>query len=64
MSAELTARIRAELMKIIHAPDFKQRLNAEGGEPVASTPEEFAALIKAETARWGRVIKAAKIQPE
>ena len=64
MAAELTARIRNELAKIIHAPDFKSRLSGEGGEPVASTPEDFAALIRAETARWGKVIKAAKIQPE
>jgi len=64
MSAELAARIRNELVKIIHAPDMKSRLSAEGSEPIGSTPEGFAALIKAETARWGKVIKAAKIQPE
>lgn len=43
---------------------MKTRLSAEGGEPIGSTPEEFAALIKAETARWGKVIRAAKIAPE
>lgn len=64
MSAELTARIRDALVTIIHSPEMKTRLAAEGGEAYGSTPEEFAALIRAETARWGKVIKAAKIQPE
>jgi tripartite-type tricarboxylate transporter receptor subunit TctC len=45
-------------------PDLKSRMSAEGGEPASSTPEAFSALIKAETARWGKVIKAAKIRPE
>jgi tripartite-type tricarboxylate transporter receptor subunit TctC len=31
---------------------------------IGSTPEEFAAFIKSETAKWGRVIKAAGIKPE
>ena len=64
LPAELTSRIRNELVKIIHAPDMKSRLSTEGGEPIGSTPEEFAALIRAETARWGKVIRAAKITPE
>ncbi len=64
MSVDLTARIRNELVKIIHSSDMKSRLAAEGGEAYGSTPEEFAALLRAETARWGKVIKAAKIQPE
>ena len=64
MPVELTARIRNELVKIVHAPDMKSRLSAEGSEPIGSTPEAFSALIRAETARWGTVIKAAKIQPE
>jgi tripartite-type tricarboxylate transporter receptor subunit TctC len=64
MSAELTTRIRNELVKIIQSADMKNRMSSEGGEPVGSTPEAFAGLIKAETARWGKVIKAAKIQPE
>ncbi len=64
MPADLVNRIRGEIVKILHAPEMKNRLSAEGGEPIGSTPEEYAAMIKAETARWGKVIKAAKIQPE
>jgi tripartite-type tricarboxylate transporter receptor subunit TctC len=64
MPPELTSRIRGEIVKILQAPDMKARLSAEGGEPVGSTPEEYMALIKAETTRWGRVIRKAGNQPE
>ena len=43
---------------------MKQRLALEGAEPIGGTPQEFAALIKAEMAKWGEVAKAAGIQPE
>ncbi len=64
MAPELVNRIRNEIAKILHAPEMKTRLSAEGGEPIGSTPEVYAAMIRSETERWGRVIKAAKIQPE
>ncbi len=64
MPAELVNRIRGEIVKILHAPEMKNRLSAEGGEPIGSTPEVYAAMIRSETERWGKVIKAAKIQPE
>ncbi len=43
---------------------MRARLSAEGGEPIGSTPEAYAAMIKAETARWGQVIRNAGIKPE
>jgi tripartite-type tricarboxylate transporter receptor subunit TctC len=64
MPGELVNRIRGEIVKILHAPDTKARLSAEGGEPIGSTPEDYAAMIKAETARWGQVIRKAGIKPE
>lgn len=62
--AEIIAKRRDEIAKILQEPDLKNRLAAAGGEVVGSTPAEFAALIKAESARWGQVLKQAKIQPE
>jgi len=64
MPTELVNRIRGEIVKIIQAAEMKNRLSAEGGEPIGSTPEEFAALIKAETARWTQVVRKAGIKPE
>ena len=46
------------LAQILKEPDFKeQRLVKQGIEAVGNTPEEFAALIRSETAKWARVIK-------
>jgi tripartite-type tricarboxylate transporter receptor subunit TctC len=46
------------------APDFKERLAASGIDSVTSTPEEFGNLIREETVRYAKVIKAAGIKPE
>ena len=61
--AEIIWKRRSEIAKILQEPDLKSHLAAEGAEIVASTPAEFATLIKAESARWGQVLKQAKIQP-
>ena len=53
-----------EVATILRMPEVKERLAADGSEVVAGTPEEFAALIKAEIAKWAKVVKAAGIQPE
>ena len=37
--------------------ELRERLAADGGEPVAMTPEQFAAFIRADAARWAQVIK-------
>ncbi|HEY5608385.1 MAG TPA: tripartite tricarboxylate transporter substrate binding protein, partial [Alphaproteobacteria bacterium] len=40
------------------------RLSGDGADPVGSSPEEFAAFLRAETAKWAKVVKDAGIQPE
>jgi len=52
------------LTKGLNTPDTRRRIEADGAELTTSTPEEFARLIKTETERWGRIIKAAGIKPE
>jgi tripartite-type tricarboxylate transporter receptor subunit TctC len=42
-------------------PEVKERLLNSGVEPVGSTPEKLAAFIKADMAKWGKVIKDAGI---
>ena len=59
---EIVARLNTELVKIVRTPAFLQRLNAEGGEAVGSTPEYFGDFIKKETARWAKIIKEANIR--
>lgn len=46
-------------MRILGLPDVKARLSNIGLIPVTSTPAEFAAFIRTETERWGKVIRQA-----
>jgi tripartite-type tricarboxylate transporter receptor subunit TctC len=55
-------RLAAELARTAQSPDVMKRLAADGTETVGSTPEEFTALLKAETARWSRVVKETGIK--
>jgi tripartite-type tricarboxylate transporter receptor subunit TctC len=43
---------------------MRERLRAMGGEPDSRAPEQFAEFMRAEQARWGKVIRDAGIQPE
>ncbi len=57
-------RLNAELVKILQSPEMKERLAATGTEPLTSTPEEFAAYIKREIAKWGEVIRKAGVKAD
>jgi tripartite-type tricarboxylate transporter receptor subunit TctC len=57
-------RLNAELVKIMHAPEMKEKLTATGTEPLTSTPEEFAAYIKREISKWGDVIRKAGVKAD
>jgi tripartite-type tricarboxylate transporter receptor subunit TctC len=61
---EIVARLHAELVKALTSTELKERLTSAGIEPMSSTPEQFAAFIKSENARFARVIKDAGIKPE
>jgi len=60
----IVARLHDEIVNILGVAETKDRLLAQGFEPVGSTPEEFGAYIKSEIAKWGKVIKAAGIRAE
>jgi len=62
---EIVTRLHRELVQVMQDDDLKKRFAADGAEPVYSkTPEEFAAVIKAEVAKWAKVVKAAKIEQQ
>ena len=56
--ADVLGLLNLHVMKIMQSPDMKQRLTGEGLVAVGSTREQFAAYIKAEIAKWAKVIKA------
>ena len=55
--APIVTQLNKALVKVLNQPDVKAKIAAQGGEVVAETPEQFAAFIKAETAKWGKVVK-------
>jgi tripartite-type tricarboxylate transporter receptor subunit TctC len=57
-------RLNAAVVKTIAAPDVRERLEGLAYEPIASTPEAFAAWIRNESSKWGRVIKERRITLE
>jgi tripartite-type tricarboxylate transporter receptor subunit TctC len=60
---DVLARIQAEVARVVQLPDIKERFFRDGIEPVASTPQQFAAHIRAERAKWEKVVDAAGIKP-
>ena len=56
---EIVKTLREATVEVINSPQVVPRLELEGAEPVGNTPEEFAAFMKAESARWAALIKKA-----
>ena len=50
-------KLSAGIAEALKSPEVSKRLIADGSTPVGSTPEQFAATIKADTAKWSRLIK-------
>jgi len=60
----ITDKISADVRKVVHMPDTKERFVAINLEPVGSTPDEFAAFLKADLEKYAKIAKAAKIEPQ
>ncbi|MES2561385.1 MAG: tripartite tricarboxylate transporter substrate binding protein [Pseudomonadota bacterium] len=60
----IVTRLHEAVVKILAVSDMRDKLGAQGFEPVGGTPAEFSAYIKSEIAKWGRVIRDAGIKPE
>jgi tripartite-type tricarboxylate transporter receptor subunit TctC len=62
---ELVQTLNAEVMKIVRSPELVEKFKGMGVNPVVpNTPEQFEAFLKADIARWGKVIREAKIAAE
>lgn len=62
--APVVARLNAEIVKALHTPDVRAKLEPLGLSILAMTPEASLAMVKSEMEKRGRLIKAAGIQPE
>jgi tripartite-type tricarboxylate transporter receptor subunit TctC len=62
--ADIVAKLNAELVRILRAPDMEKQFAAQGVEPAHSTPAEFLSVIKSDLAKWEQVIREAGIKGE
>ncbi len=63
-SKEITARLSAEMARILALPGVRKELATQGLEPFTSSPEQFRAMIKADLDKFARIIKTANIRYE
>ena len=62
--AEIINKTRDEVVRILQTAELRERIDALGGEPVGNTPQEFAAIIRSDIAKWRRVVDQAGIKAD
>ena len=60
----IVQKLNREIVTIVHLPEIRKQYALEGGEPVGNSPEEFSRWLRAEIAKWAKVVKAANIKVE
>src|SRR4029079_5094473 len=61
---DIVDRLNAELRKMVNTEDVRKRIHAEGGDPMTSTPAEYAADIDREEKKWGGLVKRLGLKVE
>ncbi len=64
VTEEIIVRLSAEIARALRAADLRERLLAQGCEPYAGSPEDFAQTIRVDLARWGKLIADARIRAD
>ena len=62
--ADVVAKLNAELVKALKAPDLSERLLRDGIEPIGNSPEAFRAHVRREREKWGKVVRDANVKVE
>ncbi len=62
--AAIIARLNAEVNRALKTPEVRERLASEGGEALGGSPEQFASFLRAEHAKWGRVVRESGARAE
>jgi tripartite-type tricarboxylate transporter receptor subunit TctC len=62
--ADIVSKLNTEVARASQSVEVRNRLLAEGSEPYIMSPAQMAELMKHETAQWGNIVKAAKIEPQ
>ncbi|MFM1988875.1 MAG: hypothetical protein RJA99_1832 [Pseudomonadota bacterium] len=61
---EIVARINAEVNRVLAAPEMREKLGGQAIAAAGGTPEQFAAFVREDYARWGRVVKESGVKAE
>ena len=61
---QVVARLNHDIVHILRTQQARDWFAAQGGEPMPETPEEFAAFIRSEYDRWGKVVREAGIKAD
>ena len=64
LPADIVKLLNSACNQALQTTEVKEKILSQGNEIGGGTPEQFAALIKAESPRWGKVVRDAKIEPE
>ncbi len=57
-------RLNAEIRRIVATPEVTGSLLAQGAEPASDTPEEFAAIVRADVVKWAKIVKETGAKPD
>jgi tripartite-type tricarboxylate transporter receptor subunit TctC len=60
----LVTRLHRDVVRVLDLPDVRARLSGTGADPTPNTPEQFDALIRADAAKLGKILRDAGIQPQ
>jgi tripartite-type tricarboxylate transporter receptor subunit TctC len=62
--APIVQKLNAEVNRAIESPDVRERLAANAFDPVGGSPQHFADYVKAEIAKWGKVVRDTGAKPD
>jgi tripartite-type tricarboxylate transporter receptor subunit TctC len=57
MPRDIVNKLNGEVVRALKQPELREKLIQQGADPVGNTPDEFAAYLRAETAKWAKVVK-------
>ena len=60
--ANIVAKLSREVVRVLGLQEIRGRMESQGSEAVASTPEAFSAFVKSEAAKWQKVIRTAGLE--
>lgn len=58
-SRSIIERLNKEVVRILHAPDFRERVSSLGADVVGNTPQEWAKFVSSEIEKWAEIAKIA-----